>query len=76
MSPIPSWWAPVVSDAEPRDDKERPNDDDDFQMSTLAAVQQLNTSLTDLGESPIVKKETSHSLLRMVLLTFWSFSFA
>ena len=54
---LPSWLlVPVVSDAEPCDDNERPNDDDDFQMSTSAAVQQLNTSLTALEESPIVKK--------------------
>ena len=32
-----SWLAPVVSDAEPCDDNEPPNDDDDFQMSTSAA---------------------------------------
>ena len=54
---LPSWLlVPVDSDAEPCDDNERPNDDDDFQMSTSAAVQQLHTSLTALGESPIVKK--------------------
>ena len=53
---LPSWRAPVVSDDELCDDNERASDDDDFQMSSSAAVQELNTSLAALGESPIVKK--------------------
>ena len=56
---LSNWFAPVVCDAEPCHDNEPPNDDDDFEMSTSAAVQQLNTSLTALGESPIVKKRLS-----------------
>ena len=53
---LPSWRTPVVSDDEPCDDNEWASDDDDFQMSSSAAVQELNTSLAALGESPIVKK--------------------